>query len=90
MVNINIAIGKKEAIFFTAIAVLIIGIIGVNAYGSGGPAATFGHDAGELEGVIGESVLIAVPVTVYDDTASISSFYDVTTMPSSPSPPSDV
>ena len=80
MGNIHITIGRKEAVFFTAVAVLIISGLGVIAYNSGGPAATFGHDAGELEGVVREGVFLSSPVTVYDGTADINSFFDVSSM----------
>jgi len=90
MGNIHITIGRKEAVFFTLAIAIVISGLGVIAYNSGGPASTFGHDAGELEGVIREGVLLTLPVTVYDDTANSNSFFDAGAMASNPAPPADI
>ena len=48
MVTFNINIGRKEAVFFVAFFVLVIGVGGVIAYGGNNPLI-MGHSAGELE-----------------------------------------
>jgi len=89
MVKVNISIGKKQAVLATLFLGIVIGAISVIAYGTTNPAV-FGHDAGEIEGVVREGVFLSAPITVYDGTADMSSFFDVSNMVSSPSPPSDV
>ncbi|MBT3642453.1 hypothetical protein HN604_03000 [archaeon] len=58
MVNININVGKKEAVFLALFIGAIAGAFGVIAFGGSNPT-TFGHDAGELDlsgGIEGEAV----------------------------------
>jgi hypothetical protein len=68
---VSIKIGKKESLILILFIGTIIGALGVIAYGTNNPSV-FGHDIGEIDGVIGEAIFLQNTATVHDGNQDVS------------------